>query len=99
MMLTGYHLQTMHPSQLFKTLNYPRDRATKSEHSHFQDPVPLGDAGSVCRSTRQDGADMLQRGVQFSVNAPQLPALAHLPPNVKAVPRVRLHYPDEPRPR
>lgn len=61
---------------------------------HLKDPVPLGDASSVGSSPRKNGADVLQRGVQLPVDAPQLSPFADLSPNIETVARVGLHYPN-----
>lgn len=68
-------------------------------HLHFQDPVPLGDAGPVCSAPGQHGADVLQRRVQLPVDAPELAPLAHLAPHIEAVARVGLDDPDQTRAR
>lgn len=64
---------------------------------HFQDAVSLAYPGAICGSPGQHCADMLERGVQLAVYAPELSTLAHLAPHVKAIARFGLDYPDNPR--
>jgi hypothetical protein len=48
------------------------------------------DSGLFGRSTIEDGTDMLQRGVQFAVDAPQLATLADLTSDIEAEAGLRL---------
>jgi hypothetical protein len=48
------------------------------------------DSGLFGRSTVEDGTDMLQRGVQFAVDAPQLATLADLTSDIEAEAGLRL---------
>lgn len=66
-------------------------------YSHLQDAVPLAHPGPVGRPPGQHGAHMLQRRVQLPVDAPQLPALAHLAPHVEAVAGLGLDDAHDPR--
>lgn len=66
-------------------------------YSHLQDAVPLAHPGPVGRPPGQHGAHMLQRRVQLAVDAPQLPALAHLAPHVEAVAGLGLDDAHDPR--
>lgn len=59
---------------------------------HFEYPVAFPDAGLFGGASVQDGADVLQGGVQFPVYAPQLSALAHLSANVEPEPCFRFVY-------
>lgn len=73
------------------------DGAWRPRYSHLQDAVPLAHPGPVGRPPGQHGAHMLQRRVQLPVDAPQLPALAHLAPHVEAVAGLGLDDAHDPR--
>lgn len=70
----------------------------KTINLHFEDAVPLPDAGLLSRAMVQHGADMLQGGVKLAVDAPQLAALAHLAAHVEPKTCVCLIYRHHPRP-
>ncbi len=49
----------------------------------LQDAVTAEDAGCLGGPARQDRGDVLQRGVQLSIDRLQVPALAHLPAHIE----------------
>lgn len=63
--------------------NIERWKTCKSKYLHFKYPVPLPDPCLLCRPVFQDGADMLQRSIKFTVDRSQLPTLRHLTAHVK----------------
>lgn len=60
---------------------------------HFQNAVTLCYPSSVRRTSRQHGADMLKRSVQFPVDAPELPSFAYLTADIEPVTGFRLDDP------
>ena len=54
------------------------------QNSHFENAVAFDDSGFVGSSGFKHGADVLKRGVEFSINATQLTSFADLTSHVKA---------------
>lgn len=67
------------------------------EDLHFEYPVALAYPGELGGAAVQNGTDMLERGVQFPVDTPELPTLTHLAAYVEAEARLCLVDGDDAR--